>query len=132
VPWSVFKLEKESKRKKILGIIAGVGALMSAYLGFCLFSYDIKATVSERHIYYFQDYPKDLKLFGGILYLAATILPSFISYFKPLKLLGTAILISYIITVIFYEGYVISVWCFFASVISIVVLWAIHHLNKQP
>jgi hypothetical protein len=36
-------------------------------------------------------------------------------------LLGTTILISYIITTIFYVDYIVSVWCFFASVISVAV-----------
>jgi hypothetical protein len=38
--------------------------------------------------------------------------------------LGSLILLSYGVTAIFYEGFVVSVWCFFASIISVAV-WAV-------
>jgi hypothetical protein len=44
--------------------------------------------------------------------------------------LGIAILVSYIMTKIFYTDYIVSVWCFFASVISIAVYAVILELNK--
>ena len=34
-------------------------------------------------------------------------------------MLGAAILISYIITAIFYEHYILSVWCFFSAILSV-------------
>jgi hypothetical protein len=34
-------------------------------------------------------------------------------------MLGVTILISYIITYIFFNQYVLSVWCFFSSIISL-------------
>jgi hypothetical protein len=40
-------------------------------------------------------------------------------------MLGITILISYIMTTIYYTDYVVSVWCFFASIISIVVFFII-------
>ena len=56
-----------------------------------------------------------------MLYIIATILPAFFSPVKYMRFLGAAIFISYIITQLFYTGYIVSVWCFFASVISIIV-----------
>jgi len=47
---------------------------------------------------------------------------------------GTAIFISYIITAIFYDHFVVSVWCFFASIISIsiyAIMLEIRNMNKN-
>jgi uncharacterized membrane protein len=46
-------------------------------------------------------------------------------------MLGVAIAISYIITAIFYEQYILSVWCFFASIISISVYVIMREIKKD-
>jgi hypothetical protein len=61
----------------------------------------------------------------------ATILPPFFSPLKRMWMLGLAILISYIISAIFYEHYILSVWCFFASVISISVYAIIVKIKNE-
>lgn len=40
-----------------------------------------------------------------------------------------AILISYIITAIFYEDYNVLVWCFFASIISVTVVFIMNQFK---
>jgi hypothetical protein len=132
VPFAMFKLEPPGKRKIILKILLGIGLLVSLFLGYCLLSYPVEARISERHITYLQDYPIEHKPYLGILYILVTIAPSFISGIRWMSALGIAILISYIISQILYTNYVISVWCFFASVISITVLVILYQLNKTP
>jgi uncharacterized membrane protein len=46
-------------------------------------------------------------------------------------MLGTTVIVSYIITAIFYTDYIISVWCFFASIISIAIYVIIQSVEKQ-
>jgi hypothetical protein len=134
VPYSILKLENEKKRKKVLKVLAALGALVSLYLGYCLISFNVEAKVFGQHISYEQDYPESLSRYGGALYIIATILPPFFSGFKKMWSLGTAILISYIITTIFYTDYIVSVWCFFAAVISVtvfVIMTEVKKLNKD-
>lgn len=121
VPFSIYKMEEKGPRKKILLLIVIIGLIVSTYLAYCLFSFKIEAAIDGKHISYHQDYPNDLKLYGGVLYLIATIVSSFVSGVKWMPVLGCAILVSYIMTEIFYSDYVISVWCFFASVISVTI-----------
>lgn len=122
IPLGVLKLEKNRGNKKILRILFGIGIIVSLYLAYCLSSYHIQAKIMGSHITYVQDYPDLFRQFGGILYFSATVLPPYFSSYKKMWILSVAIFISYIFTFIFYEGYIISVWCFFASIISILIL----------
>jgi hypothetical protein len=45
--------------------------------------------------------------------------------------MGLTILVSYIITTIFYTNYIVSVWCFYATVISITVLFVVPGPGKK-
>lgn len=130
VPFSILKLEKDQKRKKIQRILAVIGALVSIYLAYCLMFYNVEAKISDMHISYEQVYPTILSQYGGIFYVIATITPPFFSSIKRMWTLGTAILISYIVTTLFYNDYIVSVWCFFASIISIAVLAIMFEIKK--
>jgi hypothetical protein len=130
VPLAIFLLEKEDKRKAFQLLLLGIGTLVSFYLAYCLVMYNVEARIIGYHISYQQDYPQKLGLYGGGLYIAATILPAFLSSVKRTWTLGTAILISYIVTTIFYRDYIVSVWCFFASVISISIFAVLYEMKK--
>lgn len=130
VPFSILRLEKEQKRKKNLKILTVIGAVVSIYLAYCLISFPVEAQILGMHISYEQDYPQELSLYCGLLYIIVTIIPPFFSSLKGMWTLGTSILLSYIITSIFYTDYIVSVWCFFASIISITVLYVILKSRK--
>ncbi|HLG02612.1 MAG TPA: DUF6629 family protein [Bacteroidia bacterium] len=121
VPLSIYLLESEKKRKKILMMLVAMGAVLSLYLAYCLLSYSVTASAMGGHISYKQEYPANLALYGGAFYMLATIGPPFFSTVKRTHGLAVAVLLSYLITAVFYRDYIVSVWCFFASVISIVV-----------
>ncbi|HXC03572.1 MAG TPA: DUF6629 family protein [Bacteroidia bacterium] len=124
VPYALFRMEKNKTRKKTHAILVGCGVIVSAYLGYCLLVFPVAGYIDGRHISYKQDYPAAYRNPGAVLYLIATLLPCFFSTVKRMWVLAVAILVSYIITRLFYTEYTISVWCFFASIISIAV-WLI-------
>jgi hypothetical protein len=130
VPFSMLKLEKDQKRKKIERALTGIGAIVSLYLAYCLISYHVDAKIIGMHISYGLDYPAGLSRYVGLFYIIATIAPPFFSSVKSMWTLGTAILISYIMTTVFYTDYIVSVWCFFASIISIAVLAVLFDIKK--
>jgi hypothetical protein len=45
-------------------------------------------------------------------------------------MLGTTVLISYIVTAVFYEHYILSVWCFFSSIISLSIYAIMVEISK--
>lgn len=118
VPYSIWRIQSAEERNVWLKVLAIIGAVVSLYLFYCLINFKIDASVLSFHIAYEQWYPKNLKMIGASFYLIVTIAPPFLSKFRGMRLLGIAILISYLVTMFFYRSYVISVWCFFAALIS--------------
>src|SRR5690606_8525175 len=128
VPFSILKLEPRERRRTTEKTMVGIGALISIYLAYCLLLYPVEAKVVGYHISYEQDYPSGLGLYGGFLYIVATVGPPFFSRIKRMWLLGLTVFISYLIAAVLYSDYIISVWCFFASIISIAVYVIMHNL----
>ena len=118
VPVAVLLLEQEETRKKMQKALVGVGILVSGYLGYCMLSYHVQAKIIGYHVTYQQDFPAAFRNYIGALYVIVTVAPPFFSHIKKIWLLGLTTFISYIVTTIFYDNYLVSVWCFFASVIS--------------
>ena len=119
VPFSILILDKKERRNTFGKTMLIIGTTVSIYLAYCLLKFPVEGKVIGYHIAYLQEYPESLSLFGGIFYVIATIAPPFFSPYKRMWTMGIAILISYIISTLFYNEYIVSVWCFFASIISI-------------
>ena len=130
VPLAILLFQEKEKRKLISKVLVGIGAIVSLYLAFCLMSFPVEAKIIGYHISYVQNYPAAISKYCGLLYVIATIAPALLCGIKRMWYLGMVILVSYIITKIFYTDYVVSVWCFFASVISIVVFAIISDIKK--
>ncbi|NVO02840.1 MAG: hypothetical protein HXX09_09085 [Bacteroidetes bacterium] len=130
IPIAILLLEKNAKRRNIQKILVGAGLIVGIYLAYCLFTFHVEAKIVGHHISYFQNFPKSLRIFGIILYAMATIVPPLFSKIKRMWILGLTILISYIVTAIFYEHYILSVWCFFSSIISLSIYAIILEISK--
>jgi hypothetical protein len=130
VPLAVLKFEPDIKRKKILRLLFGIGLVVSAYMAYCLIAFPVDALLIGNHISYIQNYPVTAGRFGGVLYLIASITPALVSSIKKMPALGFAILISYVIALAFYKGYIVSVWCFFAAVISGIVYFILPRVEN--
>ena len=130
VPVAILLVEKHATRRKYQKILVGVGMIVSMYFFYCFLFYNVRAKIEGHHISYLQDYPATLNYYAGAFYIIATVAPPFFSHIKKMWLLGLTIVISYIISQIFYEHYIVSVWCFFASIISISVYIIILELKN--
>jgi hypothetical protein len=122
IPFSILMIEKEFKNKNILKILLAMGTVVSIYLAYCLINYNIQAKIIGHHISYIQDYPTLFNKYSGVLYVLSTVLPPYFSSINKVWILSVAIFVSYLITNILYTDYIVSVWCFFASIISVIVL----------
>jgi hypothetical protein len=131
VPFSILKLEPKERQRTIEKVLVGIGAIVSLYLAYCLGSYHVDAKIIGYHISYEQAYPSSISRFGSLLYVIATIAPPFFSRIKRMWMLGATVLISYVITAILYTDYIVSVWCFFASIISIAIYVIMHNIRKS-
>ena len=123
VPASIWLLEKNNLRKKILFALLFTGIMVSTFLFFSLINYNIESKINSNHISYLIAMPKFIYINGGILYFIVTVIPPFVSSVKKMNFLGVVILISYLFTKLFFHEFIISVWCFFASIMSLIVLY---------
>jgi hypothetical protein len=127
VPISIALLEKNVKRKKILKIFIGVGVLVSSYFAHRLLMYGVQPSIAGHHIAYRQVHPDSWGHVADIFYGIATLAPTFLSKVKKMWAFGLLVSISYLITAIFYANNILSVWCFFAAIISIMIA----HINAK-
>jgi len=131
VPLAFLLLEKSTNRRTGQKMLVAAGALVGLYLFYCLLNYNVTARIEQRHIVYLQEYPSIFRGYGVALYALATVAPPFFSSIRRMWIFGLAIMASYIISALFYEHYVLSVWCFFASIISIVAYLIILKLGRE-
>lgn len=131
VPLTILLFEKRVRRKQILRVLLTVGILTSLYLFWCLLFHDVSARIEGHHIRYELDFPLGNQWFSGITYILAAVMAPFVSSLVQLRLLGILLLVSYLVSRIFYQDYLISVWCYFAAVLSISILVIIRGLRKE-
>lgn len=131
MPWSMWLLEQDPGRKRWLGRILGAGLVLAIYLLACLFIFDTTAAVMEHHIRYYLYFPKALMWITFPLYLLTTLTPTFVSSVEKMRLFAVFNLISFVLSGLFYREYLVSVWCFFAAVLSVIVVIIMSHRAKS-
>jgi hypothetical protein len=131
IPLTLLFLEKTPIRKKALGYFLAMGVVQALFMGYGLFVFPAESTISGSHIRYDMDFPPANNWYGGVFYILATGFSPFVSSIKRISLIGVIILFTYLFTRIFYEYYVISVWCYFAAMISFVILSASLKFKKE-
>lgn len=131
VPLSILFLDKKERHKSIQKLLVILGAALSMYMCYCLYWFHIEAKIIDHHIAYLQEYPIHNKYYVIATYGIVTILPALMSQTKNVWILGVALLLSYLITAIFYKSFTLSVWCFFAAIISANVYLIILQIRTQ-
>ncbi|WPP49829.1 DUF6629 family protein [Catalinimonas niigatensis] len=133
IPFSIWLLEKDAKRRRLLAIAMGMGTFVSLFFAYILIFHHAQASIEGYHIVYHQDfeYSKPFLWLTSAFYFIPTALSHFISSNKKVWLLGITILFSFIITKIYFEDHLVSIWCFFAALLSVLILWVILDLRKS-
>ncbi|HTF21422.1 MAG TPA: DUF6629 family protein [Chryseolinea sp.] len=133
VPLSILKIEEKYRHRIALRILVYGSFIVAPLQAYRLFFLPWTAEVTNHHIHYGLDF--SIPYFGlllNILYFLTTIVPPFLSSRKPVIVLGTLNLASFITTTILFERNVISVWCFFAALISWQVIRAMKDESHFP
>jgi len=116
VPIAVLMLEPIAWRRKVLIVTAISGAVVGLYLLYFLVELPIVAQVVGRHITYIS--PHFYIVTVMVLYVLGTCISSLVSSHRWVRLFGVAALVSFGAAAAFYAAWFISVWCFFAAVMS--------------
>ena len=127
VPIAVLLLEPVAWRRKLLMVIAVAGAAVGLYLLYFLVTEPIVSEVVGRHMSYQS--PHFYIAAVMVLYVLATCVSSFVSSCKTIRWFGAATFVALLAAYVFYAFWFISVWCFFAAVLSLIVLV---HFSHEP
>lgn len=119
VPFAVVLLETVPWRRKALMACQVAGAVVGLYLLYFIVQFPVTAQVLGRHIVY--ESPHFYINEVMILYLIATCASSFVSSHRIIRLFGALSLGSFALAYAIHAETTVSVWCFFAAVLSIVV-----------
>ncbi len=120
-PFSLLLIETEPARKKFLKAFLLAGTAVGLYLLYLIHISPIAARVVNCSIAY--PFPIPYPLITTAFYLVVICGSCFVSSHKTLQALGSAVLISFAIAAWFYTQTFISVWCFFAAILSIIIFW---------
>ena len=123
IPLSMWFMEEGKKRKNILASLIVMGGMVSSFYAFCLISYNVTPQINSFHIQYIEEFPRTIANNFSLFYPVSTVVPLFVSSVRRMWLLGILISVSWLVTAIFFAGYLTSVWCFFAALISVVIYW---------
>ena len=130
VPFSIMLMEEEKKRKKILSLLVVIGAFSSIVGIYHIMYYHVVAQNDCHHIKYVFNDPWILLPLINLFYVLTTVISLFVSSVKGMNLFGVLTAITLIIAQLFFEVYRISVWCFFAAIVSCMIFIIISGLNS--
>ena len=129
IPFAVLTLERKPLRRKILRAILAAGILLAAYMVFGIGRFGVEAHIQECHIKYGPKYPFGIP--RTFLYILIVGVPLFLSSYKRMQVFGIAVIASLALTILFFKSFLVSVWCFFAAIVSVVIWWVLRG-NREP
>lgn len=131
VPLAILAVESESGRRKLLTGLLVFGALLAPAIAFGLATYPVSASITGHHIEYHLDSPQPYRLITDRAYVVATVAPPLLSSSRMIRWLGVLVLLSLIVSKLLFYATFISVWCFFAAVISALIVVVLRRRGRQ-
>jgi hypothetical protein len=131
-PLALFLPERNPRRRKILGALVAFGVGVAIYAGVLLVQQRPIARIANHSITY--DYEKVGSALVLVLYLPGyvlpTVVPFFVSTMKHAKVMGGVLVVGLVATFVIKRQALTSVWCFFAAVMSGVIVLSIAAEHK--
>ncbi len=133
IPFALLRLEQNPLRKKILKVFWYGGIIVALLLIYVMLFYGVHSEILDCSIKYNFIVPISNRWLFVIFYLAATVISPLVSSVGKMWLLGVLNILTFLVTKIYFLEHTISVWCFFAAITSMLILWIIisQLKNKQ-
>ncbi len=131
IPLSFLTMETSPNRRKILQYFTLAGFMCTFILAYRLIFSTAVAEIDGCHIEYEIASTENMLVITGILYILSIVVAPFFSTRKRVLYLASANVISLIVTQLFFEVYLVSVWCFFAAAQSVLVFWIVRGMRKE-
>ena len=119
VPVAVLLIEPVGRRRRALLAFVAAGVAVGAYLLYVLVAFPVLSRTIGQHVEYVS--PHFFAAAVITLYLLSTAFSPILSTHRMVKVFGVLALSSFALAYGFYATWFISVWCFFAALLSAVV-----------
>lgn len=126
IPVAVLLIEPHRWRRRAMALSAASGVLFSALLLYSMAKHGVVSRASSHHIEYLTPY--FFPASGMALYLLSTGASQLLSTHRIVRAFGLLALLSFAAAYAAYATWFISVWCYFAALLSAVVLL---HFNAR-
>jgi hypothetical protein len=127
LPFSLRLVEQDPTRRRGLEALFWAGGVVAACALVLLFRFQPMAQIAGHSIRY--EYAGSGNAPGRVLYLGAyvvpTVVPFFVSTLRLARPLGIVLVLSLVASVIVQRDALTSVWCFFAAILSCLILIAV-------
>ena len=124
VPFAILLVEPIAWRRRAIRIFLGLGMSVGLYLLYFIVRYPVTATVEGRSIFY--DSPHFFIMGVLVVYLLATCVTGLFSSHRCVNIFGV---LAFFLAIAAYQVSVntfVSVWCFFAAVLSLLIVIHFH------
>ncbi len=120
---------REAHAVQLVQLLCSISGVITAlFLAHGLFSKTTQAVIENHHIVYNTPW---MPTWAYATYILATIIPLLISRMRYVWMLGLAAAASLAYSNHLYTNYTVSVWCFFAAVLSGIIIIIIYLQNKK-
>ena len=123
IPFAVLLMEPPGWRRTGLVAVVAIGAAVGAYLLYVLFAFSVVSQPVDQHVEYVS--PHFFAALTMTLYLIATTASLMMSAHLRVRIFGVASMLAFALAYAFYARWFISVWCFFAALLSVLVFFHI-------
>lgn len=122
VPLTVYMYERDAQRKQRLWWLVAIWFILGTYLATCMVLFSYSSHIQEHHIAYTLPFPRAVKRITDICYVLVIAFPLFFAKQKQARQMWIVLAISLVATSVLYSQYFVSVWCFFAALVSILII----------
>ncbi len=116
VPVAVLMMEPKGWHRQALFAFVAVGVAVGGFLLYVLIAFPVISRPTGQHIEYVSPH-----FYAGMvmtLYLLSTAVSPMLSTYRMVKAFGYLALLSFAAVYYYYANWFISVWCFFAALLS--------------
>lgn len=124
VPIAVWLIEPNLQRRRMLLAFVAGGLVVGIYLLYLMVEFPVVSRPTGHHIEYAM--PHFFAAMTMTLYFMSTGVSLIFSSYASVKLFGILALLSFVVAYAFFAAWFISVWCFFAGLMSVVVYLHFH------
>jgi hypothetical protein len=132
LPMSLLRMETNVTRRRLIRALVWVGVAVSTFGASVLVFRSPAAQIDEHSIRY--DYPHignhAVQVGYFLLYLVPAVVPTFLSSMNLARWIGGVLLVSLVTTIIIKLDTLTSVWCFFATTLSCLIVLSTYRRQR--